>query len=92
MTALIDGEQIESRDELHDTLAQQLHLPSWYGRNLDALYDCMTDIREDTVLRVIHGDALFAHLGVYSDVLCSLLCDAAEENDRLHVELEGDAH
>ena len=36
MNALIDGAAIETREQLHDTLAQQLSLPEYYGRNLDA--------------------------------------------------------
>lgn len=85
MTVWIDGEQLETRDALHDSLARQLRLPSWYGRNLDALYDCLTDIREDTELRLLHADALFAHLGVYADVFQTVLRDACAENERLRI-------
>ncbi len=83
MYALIDGAAIRSRDELHDALARQLSLPDWYGRNLDALYDCLTDLHEDTELRLVHADELFASLGVYADVLQTMLRDACEENPRL---------
>ena len=53
MTALIDGAAIETRDQLHDTLARQLSFPAYYGRNLDALFDCLTDLTEDTEAAVI---------------------------------------
>ena len=85
MTALIDGAAIETRDQLHDALARQLSLPAYYGRNLDALFDCLTDLAEDTELRLVHIDDLFAHLGVYADVLQALLRDACEENPHLHL-------
>ncbi len=88
MNALIDGAIIETREQLHDTLAQQLSLPEYYGRNLDALFDCLTDLSEDTELRLVHGEELFAHLGVYADVLCALLRDACGENPHLHFIVE----
>lgn len=46
---IIDCEGL-SRDQLHPLFAQKLSFPSWYGNNLDALYDCLTDLEEDTHL------------------------------------------
>ena len=91
MTALIDGAVIETREQLHDALSKQLSLPEYYGRNLDALFDCLTDLREDTVLCLTHADELFAHLGVYADVFQTVLRDASAENPRLRFELAEEA-
>lgn len=90
MTALIDGAVIETREQLHDTLSEQLALPAYYGRNLDALFDCLTDIREDTQLQLVHAEALFAHLGVYADVFQTVLRDACDENPHLRLNCEED--
>ena len=89
MYALIDGAAIETRDALHESLARQLFLPEHYGRNLDALFDCLTDIHApcDVVLR--HPEELFAHLGVYADILQDVFRDAAAENPNLHFTVEG---
>ena len=87
MTALIDGAVIETREQLHDMLSEQLALPEYYGRNLDALFDCLTDLHEDTELRLTHADTLFAHLGVYADVLQTVLRDACAENPRLRFDV-----
>ena len=83
MYALLDGAEILTRDDLHDSLSRQLSLPDWYGRNLDALYDCLTELHEETVIRLIHADELLAHLGMYANVLQTMLSDACEENPRL---------
>ena len=91
MAALIDGAAIETREQLHDELAEQLALPEYYGRNLDALFDCLTDLREDTELRLAHPEELFAHLGVYADVLQAVLRDACAENPHLLFELVEEA-
>ena len=31
-------------DVIHDRLAETLHFPAYYGRNLDALYDILTGL------------------------------------------------
>ena len=43
---VLDGLELRSLEEVHDRFAQALALPEWYGRNLDALFDCLTDRRE----------------------------------------------
>ena len=36
----------KTKEKAHIYLKQVLRLPSYYGNNLDALYDCLTDIQE----------------------------------------------
>ena len=57
MTAATDAgwsaavvEPAERTAELYDHLALALDLPSWFGRNLDALWDVVTDLDRPTVL------------------------------------------
>ena len=85
MTAVIDGAAIETREALHDALRNKLSLPDYYGRTLDALYDCLTDLHEETELRVLHGKALEKRLGLYVGVMRRMLDDACEENPRLRL-------
>lgn len=46
--------QFESLDQLHDALQTQLDLPGFYGRNLDALRDCLTGHIETPLVLVWH--------------------------------------
>ena len=49
---ILDGEIIETPDQFHDVLTEALCLPEWYGRNLDALHDCLTILKDvELVLR-----------------------------------------
>jgi RNAse (barnase) inhibitor barstar len=50
--AYLDGVAVESVPELHGALADALGFPDWYGRNLDALADCLRDVDPATVLLV----------------------------------------
>jgi RNAse (barnase) inhibitor barstar len=35
---------VTSKAEALDAIGAALRFPAWYGRNLDALYDCLTDL------------------------------------------------
>lgn len=84
MTELIlDGLAIKSREELHNVLSAGLGFPSYYGRNLDALFDCLTERREETRLYLRNAEQL-----PYGGRLLRVLCRAAEENPGLHIETE----
>lgn len=50
MEYIIDCATIHSKEELHRILAETLHFPAHYGRNLDALYDCLGEISRKTHL------------------------------------------
>ena len=53
----IDLTGVENRTELHDRIEQGLPVPEWYGRNLDALYDCLTELPEPVHLVLKNWDA-----------------------------------
>ena len=40
---VLDGKKIDTVDELHIFLKKELDFPNYYGMNLDALWDCLTD-------------------------------------------------
>ncbi len=41
-----------TRRDIHSYIAAQMHFPDYYGHNLDALYDCLTDIAEPTAVGI----------------------------------------
>jgi ribonuclease inhibitor len=72
---------VGSMAELHDLLARELNFPEWYGRNLDALHDCLTSLCEETRIIFIHFPALpFRSAG-----LLNVLHDSESENEKLEV-------
>ena len=40
----LDGNILSDAALVHDYLREQLQFPEYYGKNLDALYDCLTDL------------------------------------------------
>ncbi|MDO4621331.1 MAG: barstar family protein [Eubacteriales bacterium] len=43
----------ETRKDMHTYLQKELELPEYYGKNLDALYDCLTDVVDDLAVGLI---------------------------------------
>lgn len=86
-TALILGGREHSLADVHTVLSVQLDFPACYGRNLDALYDCLTDISRETEIRLCGTAALSKALGRDYARLCRTLLLAAEENPRLHIRI-----
>lgn len=84
---LLDVGAVSSRDELHDFFARELSLPLWYGRNLDALHDCLTSITEETVLSVIRSEETPPDFAWYCRRLLRMLADSAEENPHIHLNI-----
>lgn len=85
---LLNGAAINTREDLHSVLAEKLNFPEWYGRNLDALHDCLTDFQEEVVIRVLDVESLEIALDSYARRLMRLLCDVSAENP--HIKLYTD--
>ena len=59
----LDGEKIGSNSELHLAFHKALSLPDYYGKNLDALNDCITDISEPVCVIAVNTPLLAENVG-----------------------------
>lgn len=41
---LVDGSAVRTKAAALDAIAAALSFPDWFGKNLDALYDCLRDL------------------------------------------------
>ena len=73
-----------SIDEIQDLLAEKLELSPYYGRNLDALYDCLTEETSDLCIG-IYGRPEDDRLHYYFGRLLRVFGDAEKENPHLCV-------
>lgn len=89
-SVLINGKEIKSREHLHTHLARELNFPSYYGRNLDSLYDVLsTDYKGQTIIKIKFLSILKSKLGAdYTEALIQAIMDAAEDNPRIVLLLE----
>lgn len=77
----IDCAEIPDKAALHQALAQELRFPEYYGNNLDALYDCLTDIQEDITVTLLRFDAM----GSFRAGFRAVLEEAEQDNAHLIV-------
>ena len=77
---VFDGAELLCPRQIQDALAQRMGFPEWYGRNLDALHDCLGDIREETIIILLNWEQ-----EGYQAAVLRVMRDAAAENDSLCV-------
>lgn len=76
----IDIRDVRTREELHQKIAESLPLPDYYGRNLDALFDVLTESSEDRVIEFITDFPVEEALGRYYIALRAM-CGAAQSGN-----------
>ena len=74
---ILDCSGIHDARQLHEALKEALQFPEWYGHNLDALMDCLTELEIDTHLVLIGWD----QNAEYGSRFESVFTDAAAENE-----------
>ena len=65
-------DKFSKKEELHSYLKKKMKFPDYYGENLDALFDCLTDISTDTAVDIQYdadNELQRAVLAVFSDAV-----------------------
>ena len=86
----IDLKNAKTRAELYDRLEKVLPLPDYFGRNLDALYDCLSEITEETSIKILDGECREYEIERYIRRLKRMFEGLAEENPNVRVSFESD--
>ena len=81
MLILCDFARLDTPDAVYDYLTEELAFPAYFGRNLDALHDCLTDIASPTRL-VLTGAS-----SPCGEHFVRVFKDAARRNKHLSVEI-----
>ena len=82
---ILDASKFDGMRGVHEAFREALDFPEYYGYNLDALYDCLTDLHEETEVEIPDPLALSKELGKRYGRLLAVLEDAAEENPRIRL-------
>jgi ribonuclease inhibitor len=80
MQAVLKGASFKTQQDFHAAVKKALRLPSYYGNNLDALWDCLTS-EVDTPLTLTWHDFKTSHeqLGPFAYKARRLFEQAQEE-------------
>ena len=75
---LLNGKKMTTREEMHDYLSNKLRLPSFYGKNLDALNDCLSSFGKDCVIVLYNADIVLNACGDYGKKMIDVFRNAAD--------------
>lgn len=75
-----------SPEDVHDVIRDELPLPQYYGGNLDALYDVLTDPHEPWVLSFTGCTTVTSVIGAkYMKAFKKMCSDASGDNENLTI-------
>lgn len=77
---ILNGENMTSRENAYEEIARVLHLPDYFGENLDALWDVLSTL--DGSVRLSSVAVMLNALGAYGCRMLAVFYDAAKENER----------
>ena len=83
----IDLKEVNTKEEFHKTLARELPLPDYYGENLDALYDVLTEYGDGWNIIFYNSTALEKAEPKMFERLRKTIKHALEECDDLKIRI-----
>lgn len=78
----------EDRRSAHVYLAEQFDFPEYYGKNLDALYDCLGELGRTEIILLNFAGSLGK--GGYGEMIIRTVFFAAETNPRIRILPDGE--
>lgn len=76
---LLDGKDMTSKETAFEAIAREMAFPEYFGKNLDALYDCLSERNAETQIVFVNTAILEENLGEYAEKILNCFRDAAEE-------------
>jgi len=86
-SVILDAKKMLKKEKMHEYFAKKFDLPEYYGKNLDALFDCLCEINEPTLIKLKNEDTL---QGDTKESLIRLFHDVCNENEMVKFELVKD--
>ena len=87
---IIDLDGVGTEEELQERLEESLPLPDYYGDNLDALYDVLTEYGEGWHIIIVNRDTVDEDMKPYVEDLIDTIEDASAVAADLTVEYDED--
>jgi RNAse (barnase) inhibitor barstar len=85
-TLSLDSTGVSSVAEFYDELAASWQLPTWFGRNLDALFDALGDLTTEPTILVWSGLRQLAEIDpIHASAVLDVLRDAAGQAEAFAV-------
>ena len=79
----IDGEKIETKSQVNNLFVKELGFPVYCGDNLDAIGDCLDEIKTPVTINFINRERMKIKFGRFATVLSQMLKLAAKHNEKI---------
>ena len=86
-SVILDAKEMAEKEKMHEYFTKKFGLPEYYGKNLDALFDCLCEINEPTLIKLKNENALDKST---KESLVTLFLDICAENEMVKFELVKD--
>ena len=86
---LLDPAFLGDKETMASYMKQQMDLPEWFGGNLDALADVLSEVSEETGFVMEAGQYAAFHTEGYPGKVLQVIRRAVSENTHLHLFLKG---
>lgn len=87
-TIILNANLMKTKGQAHKYFIEKFDLPSYYGKNLDALWDVLTERREKTHIVIQGHEKLLENLGDYGSAIIDLFEDLEHEYDNYTLEMK----
>lgn len=81
---VLDGRKMTDRETAHTYLKKKLELPEHYGKNLDALFDCLCEMNGVQII-LTYVTEMKSNLRRYADNIINVFEAAEEKNPKISV-------
>ncbi len=90
IVAMLDGRYMVEKNQVHEYLVNKFNFPSYYGKNLDALYDLLVTYNNDEELMImlIYPEVFIDNVGQYAMDMIQTFKDAAAHNRKLSFKMK----
>lgn len=85
---LLDGNLMKSKKDLFKLIKDKLNIDSFYGDNLDALWDVLSVYDKYLLIEMINTSTLLFYLGGYGNALIATFKDLSDENEHIKFKLK----
>jgi len=79
-------ENARTMDDIYGIFEEALDMPEYFGRNLDALHDCLCEVSKELCIVLADSEKLSEQIPKYKAFL-RMLKDTTEENPSVYIRI-----
>ncbi len=80
---ILDGNKMTTIEQAHSYIKEQLDLPEYYGKNLDALWDVLSVETTYKSIMLINHDSLVNNIGDYANRFINVFLEVSKINTNI---------